>query len=414
MLRKILKFGLPLIIIGIAISIAGYLKASKPVVEPKTLTERVWTVAVIPAKTENVRPRIKLFGEIVSGRTVDLRPQVAGKILRASPNLVEGGVVRAGEVIVDIDPFDYQAALRQRKAELLEAQGRLKELKAELSGAVTLLDKDKSQVALRRKNAERRAKLRGSGAGTAKASDDARLALSETEQRQIERQKEIRSLRAAIEQQQAIMNRLEVMVEVAKRDLGETRIVSPVDGFVSSVETAEGKWLNVGDNVAKLIDGNRLEAKFHISRTRFKRLLEGGGYRLRPAEVIWQGRSGTKPYTAYIDRVGSEVDASTGGVNLYAKIKTKGAETILRPGAFVEVHITDKVFGNVVRLPGAAIYNEDTIYIVEGERLASRKVRIVSRTGNEALATVVGLKSDDRIVTTRLPEASPGLKVRIQ
>ncbi|MEC7203705.1 MAG: HlyD family efflux transporter periplasmic adaptor subunit, partial [Pseudomonadota bacterium] len=260
MLRKILKFGLPLIIIGIAISIAGYLKASKPVVEPKTLTERVWTVAVIPAKTENVRPRIKLFGEIVSGRTVDLRPQVAGKILRASPNLVEGGVVRAGEVIVDIDPFDYQAALRQRKAELLEAQGRLKELKAELSGAVTLLDKDKSQVALRRKDAERRAKLRGSGAGTAKASDDARLALSETEQRQIERQKEIRSLRAAIEQQQAIMNRLEVMVEVAKRDLGETRIVSPVDGFVSSVETAEGKWLNVGDNVAKLIDGNRLEA----------------------------------------------------------------------------------------------------------------------------------------------------------
>ena len=175
--------------------------------------------------------------------------------------------------------------------------------------------------------------------------------MSETEQRQIERQKEIRSLRAAIEQQQAIINRLEVMVEVAERDLGETRIVSPVDGFVSSVETAEGKWLNVGDNVAKLIDGNRLEAKFHISRTRFKRLLEGGGYRLRPAEVIWQGRSGTKPYTAYIDRVGSEVDASTGGVNLFAKIKTEGAETILRPGAFVEVHITDKVFGNVVRYP---------------------------------------------------------------
>ncbi|MBG06916.1 MAG: hypothetical protein CMM59_22905 [Rhodospirillaceae bacterium] len=414
MLRKILKFGLPLIVIGVAMSIAGYLKATKPVVEPKPLTERVWTVAVIPAKMENVRPRIKLFGEIVSGRTVDLRPQVAGKILRASPNLVEGGVVRAGEVIVDIDPFDYQAALRQRKAELLEVQGRLKELKAELSGAVTLLDKDKSQVALRRKDAERRAKLRGSGAGTAKASDDARLALSETEQRQIERQKEIRSLRAAIEQQQAIIDRLEVMVEVAERDLGETRIVSPVDGFVSSVETAEGKWLNVGDNVAKLIDANRLEAKFHISRTRFKRLLEGGGYRLRPAEVIWRGRSETKPYTAYIDRVGSEVDASTGGVNLFAKIETEGAETILRPGAFVEVYITDKVFGNVVRLPGAAIYNEDTIYIVEGERLASRKVRIVSRTGNEALATVVGLKDEDRIVTTRLPEASPGLKVRIQ
>jgi len=414
MLRKLLKFGLPVLVIGFAMSIASYLKATKPTVEPKPLTERVWTVAVIPAKTENVRPRIKLFGEIVSGRTVDLRPQVAGKIIQASPNLVEGGVVRAGELIADIDPFDYQAALRQRTAELTEAGGRLKELKAELSGAITLLDKDKSQVALRRKDAERRAKLRGSGAGTAKASDDARLALSETEQRKIERQKEIRRLRAAIEQQEAAIDRLGVLVEVAKRDLEETRIVSPVDGFISSVETAEGKWLNVGDNVARLIDANRLEAKFHISRTRFKRLLEGGGYRMRRAEIIWRARSGTKPYVSYIDRVGSEVDAATGGVNLFAKIETEGAETILRPGAFVEVYITGKEFEDVVRLPNSAVYREDTIYVVEGERLAARKVKIVSRVGNETLATVDGLKGEDRIVTTRLPEASVGLKVRVQ
>lgn len=414
MRSKILKFILPLFVIGVALLIASYLNMTKPSVDPRPLTERAWTVSVIPAKIENIQPRIKLFGEIVSGRTIDLRPEVSGKIIQASPNLVEGGIVREGEVIAHIDPFDYEAALRQRRSELTEARGRLKELKAKLSGAIALLKKDNAQVALRRKDVERRVKLRGSGAGTVKSSDDARLALNETEQRQIERQKEISSLRAAIEQQVAKIDRLDIQVEIAERDLKDTRLVSPVDGFVFSVETAEGKWLNVGDNVAKLIDADRLETKFHISRTRFKRLLEGGGYKLRPAEVLWRGRSGTKPYTAFIDRVGSEVDASTGGVNLYAKIETGGKETVLRPGAFVEVYISDKQFNGVVRLPSAAIYNGGKIYVVEGERLAERTVKIMSRVANETLVIVFGLKENDQIVITRLPEASVGLKVRIQ
>ena len=110
MRSKILRFVLPLFVIGFAFVIASYLKWTKPSVEPKPLTERAWTVSVIPAKIENIQPRIKLFGEIVSGRTIDLRPEVSGKIIQASPNLVEGGIVSEGEVIAHIDPFDYKSS----------------------------------------------------------------------------------------------------------------------------------------------------------------------------------------------------------------------------------------------------------------------------------------------------------------
>lgn len=181
MIRKFGKLAIPLAILAFAVSIAGYLKATKPAVEPKSISERVWTVEAVPVEIASIRPQIKLFGEIVSGRTVDLRPQVSGKIVHASPNLIEGGIVRGGEVIVHIDPFDYDATLRQRKAELTEAKGRLKELEAERSGAVSLLKEDMAQLALRRKDAARRARLTGSGAGTVKSSDDAQLALSEAE-----------------------------------------------------------------------------------------------------------------------------------------------------------------------------------------------------------------------------------------
>ena len=105
MRSKILRFVLPLFVIGFAFVIASYLKWTKPSVEPKPLTERAWTVSVIPAKIENIQPRIKLFGEIVSGRTIDLRPEVSGKIIQASPNLVEGGIVSEGEVIAPPVPL---------------------------------------------------------------------------------------------------------------------------------------------------------------------------------------------------------------------------------------------------------------------------------------------------------------------
>lgn len=413
MLKLFARIGIPLLVLALSIGIAGYLQATRPSVTPKQPEERIWTVAAVPVEVGNLRPEIKLFGEIVSGRTVELRPQVSGKIVQASANLLEGGIVRSGEVLIHIDPFDYEAEVRQREAELTEARGRLKELEAQLAGARSLLKEDVEQVTLRRRDVERRARLRGSGAGTVKSSDDAQLALSEAEQRRIDRRQEITRLEAVIEQQGATIDRLEVAVARAKRDRAETRVVAPFSGFLQSVETAEGKWVNVGDPIARLIDADRLEAKFHISRTKFRRLVAGGGYQGRPARIVWRGRADAAPYTAYIDRVGGEVDATTGGVNLYARIETGGVETVLRPGAFIEVYISDREFERVVRLPATSVHDDNTVYIVKDDRLEAKAVEIATRVGGDVIVSG-SLADGDRVVTTRFPELAPGLKVKVQ
>ena len=413
MLRKLARFGVPLLILAVSAGVAGYLKVTRSTISPTPPTERVWTVATQVATITNIRPEVRLFGEIVSGRTVDLRAEVAGKIVQATANLVEGGTVRAGEVVAHIDPFDYEAAVRQREAELVEARGRLRELEAQIEGARSLLKGDVEQVALRRRDVERRAQLKGSGAGTAKAADDAQLALSEAEQRRIDRAKEISRLEAVMDQQRAAIDRLEVALLRAKRDLSQSRIIAPFGGFLQSVETVEGKWVNTGDRVARLIDADRLEAKFYVSRGQFRRLMAGGGFEARPARVSWRGRADGRPYTAFIDRVGSEIDPATGGVNLYARIETGGTATVLRPGAFVEVQIADRVYERVVRLPATAVYDDTRIYVVRDGRLEAKSVDIVARVGGDVL--IAGAVAEgDRIVTTRFPEIAPGLKVRMQ
>lgn len=413
MLKRITRIGIPALVLVLSVGIAGYLKETRPSVMPKPPEERVWTVAAVTVQVVSIQPEMKLFGEIVSGRTVELRPQVSGRIVQASANLVEGGVVRADEIIVHIDPFDYEADVRQREAELAEAHGRLKELEAQLAGAKALLAEDVEQVTIRRRDAERRTQLRGSGAGTVKSADDARLALSETEQRRIDRSKEATRLEAVIDQQRAAIDRIDVALARAKRNLSETRVVAPYSGFLHSVETAQGKWVNVGDRLARLVDAGRLEARFHISRTQFRRLMAGGGYQARPARIVWRGRADATPYAAAIDRVGGEVDAATGGVSLYAKIDTGGLETVLRPGAFVEVYIADRMFDRVVRLPATSVHDDGVVYVAKHGRLEAKYVEVVTRVGGDVIVSGA-LADGDRVVTTRLPELAPGLKVRVQ
>ena len=85
------KIVLPLIILIGAVSFAGYLRATKPPVVRKPVQERVWVVAVSPISFKTVQPDLKLYGEVVAGRKVELRPLVSGRVIKVGTNFVTGG-----------------------------------------------------------------------------------------------------------------------------------------------------------------------------------------------------------------------------------------------------------------------------------------------------------------------------------
>ncbi len=126
MVKPILKFTLPLIIIALSIVGAGYLRATKPALTPKAPVEKVWPVSAIEAAPSDIQPELRVFGEIVAGREVEMRPLVAGRVVEAGPDFVEGGVLRRGDLLVAIDPFDYNAKVTDRTAALAEARAKQK------------------------------------------------------------------------------------------------------------------------------------------------------------------------------------------------------------------------------------------------------------------------------------------------
>jgi RND family efflux transporter MFP subunit len=211
-------------------------------------------------------------------------------------------------------------------------------------------------------------------------------------------------------QQEATIARLEVAVRRAQRDLEETRLVAPFDGFVLNVEAEVGKRIGTGDRVANLIDAGRLEVRFHVSNATFARLRANEGYVGRVARVHWQGDETGPPFEAVLEREGSEIETASGGVNLFARLRNLGPETAIRPGAFVRIEVPGQTYRGVVRLPETSIYEGSTVYVVEEGRLSARKTEVLARYGTDILVRG-GIKNGESLLVTRLSEVGTGVRV---
>jgi len=411
-LSRLFKVVLPVAFVAAGIVVAGYLVATKPEAPARERAERTWRVETVPVAFEDVQPDLCVFGQIVAGRVAELRPLVAGPVAEVGENFVDGGRVQAGDLLVAIDPFDYERDLAERKASRAEAIARLDELQARRRAEQGLLEEDRVQRELSQRDYERRERLVG-GAVSEKALDDARLALSQAEARVLVREQSIGALAAQIEQQKSVVARLDAAVARAERNLADTRLLAPFDGYLADTAAAVGQRLATGDRIGRLIDASRLEARVYLSDSEFGRVLAADGTARGPATVLWRTGGRTLEFPAAIDRMEGEIDAATGGVHLYLQFKNLDLSAPLRAGAFVEAVLKDRLYEDVAVLPEAALFDGDTVYAVVDGRLAPRQVEVVGRAEDRVFVRGE-IAPDESIVTTRLAEIGPGLRVAAQ
>ena len=314
------------VVIGVAVGIFGYLKATKPSLPAKPPQEKVWIVATQKAEAKDERPVFRQYGEVVAGREADLRPLVGGRIDRVGVNFKDGAAVRQGELLVAIDPFDYEAAAQERDAELTEAKASLAELKADLEGEKGLLPVSEDQARLAANSQKRRKKLLGSGAGTQAAYDDSVSAYNERQQQLLTRRQAITRLEAKIVQTEARIERLKVALTKAERELEETQLTAPFDGFLTETQGATGKQVGTSDRIARLTDASRLEVRFFMSAAQFARLLEGGNFTGRKVTVNWRAGAKTFRFSGALDRSEGRIDPASGGVLLFAALRSQALD----------------------------------------------------------------------------------------
>ena len=405
-----------------AIVFYQYMISTRPATPARPSLERARPVESVVVSPATIRPNLQLFGQIVAGRSVDLRVLVAGEVREISPRLNEGGRVEAGEVLVSVDKFDYEGARVRAGVELAEAEARIAETRARLRLERDAKARADEQLQVAKREFERLSALEQRGVTTPVAVDASRSRLAAAQAVFESRSNQIPVLEAQLARETATMDRLQWNVSKAERDVENTRLLAPFSGILSNVAAEVGRLLNVSDRVATLTDLNRLEVRFTLTDAQFARLAQKPdlpqnnqtGLLGRPIELAWGPEEAALNATGRIDRVSPAITAATGGVDVIATIDPSGGLLTLRPGAFVRVITPDIGYDAVIRVPQSAIHPGDRVYVIGADnRLQPRAIEVAGYDREDVLVRGT-FGAEERVLATRLPNAAPGMLVQLR
>jgi len=397
--------------IGAGLGLFQYMLATRPPVTQAVTPERPRIIDSRMVTPGDVSPVLTLYGQITSGRSVDLRMLVAGEVRAIAPGMSEGGRVRAGEMLVEVDRFEFEGALVRARADLAEAEARLAETDARLKAERDGIARAREQLMISEREVARLTLLATREAASEAQLDQSRLRVSAARGTLETRENQIGILDAQRRREDAVLSRLRFAVAKAERDLENTRLVAPFDAIISNAAADRGRLLAVSDRVASLSDPSRVEVRFTLNDAQYGRLAAAGMIEGRPVTVRWRAGEMVSEKPAIIARVAPTVAANTGGFDVFAVISNPERAAQLRPGAFVEVTAADRVVTAAVSLPASAIHAGDFVFVVgQNNRLQSVKITRVGFDG-EAVVVRGDLKSGDVVMTSRLAEAAPGLLV---
>ena len=418
-------------IVGASLAVAWLIK-TKPSAPQSARSEPIYAVRSLRAEAKTHQPMISVFGEVTARRSVELRALVAGPVVEASDNLIVGGRVAARELLVRIDPFSYEGAVDEARANLEEAKASLAEAQAQRDAWEQDFLRLKEQVAIAERDLKRAESLAGANNVAERTVDERRLVLVQRRQA-VEAAETNRLVQdARVTRQQATVDRLEWRLRQAERDLRDTQLRAPFEAVVRSENVGVGKRLGANDLVAQLYEAEALDLRFTLADSQFGRL-NGGGEALigRRAEVSWAVGDAPNKAGATVDRIGPDVSPLTGGVQVLARLEPKAAALGLRPGAFVTVSLPDQGFAQSYRLPEEALYNDAYVFVLKAEdceisspksgvdkatetktaRLLRVQVQPLAWDASDVL--VRGELAGEEVLASRLAEAGDGVKVRV-
>ena len=375
--------------------------------------ERVFAVNVVTIEPGVHSPVLTAFGEVVSRRSLQMRVNFREKVVWIHPNMVEGGRVSQGAVLVRFDQTSAQENLALAQASLFEAQAELQDAENLRELAYDELAAARDQAALRERASERQRDLIARGVGTEAAREEADLAASAARQSVLTRRQAVQTAEARIVQATSQVNRAQIALEKAERDLNERTLYAPYDGVLSDVSIIVGREVSESEVIAELIDPDALEVAFRVSTADYQRFMDqAGGISDLRVTVALDVLGADFTVEGRITRQSLDVGEGQTGRRLFASLSDGEATRALRAGDFVRVTIEERPLAGVALLPASALGPSGTVLVLgQEDRLEEEPVNLVHRPGNEVLVRARELAGRN-VVAERSPFLGSGIKVR--
>ena len=385
MVQTIVRWLLVFVIIVSGAGAAWWLISSRkapPQVERKVQAP---LVKVQDIRRQDVTMLVKGYGTVQAKNMVKLVPQVSGKVIGVAEHLVSGDFVQANEILLTIDPRDYELAVRRHEASVARAR--------------TALDRELAEAEVAQ--AEWREispdKLPPSGL--------------------VFRQPQIR-------QAEAELAATEAELATAQLYLERTKVSLPFNGRVVSEEVAVGQYVVAGQPVAMVYGTEVMEVPVPLEDSElqwFSAPLKAanpgsdGADELASAEVVAEFGGQERRWQGKVVRTEGQVDPGSRMVSVIVEVERpfEGAdgECPLVPGMFVETTIQGRTLEKAMQIPRYAIHNMNEVWAVEEGRLRIRPVQI-ARADEQWVYVVGGLGDQVTIVMSPMDAVTDGMEVR--
>jgi multidrug efflux pump subunit AcrA (membrane-fusion protein) len=404
------------LVLGVSALAAVLLLALKPEAERSVPPETGRLVETIVVRPEAVPLVIEAFGTVRPREALNLAAEVKGQIVRLHPQFTEGGFIRAGELLVEIDPRSFRLEAERRRIQVEQSRAELGRLEQEVANLKALKTIAQSDLALAQEDFARSRSL-------AAKQVLAQSAAEKAEQKYL----------AALERLQGIENQLaltgpmrrqlvaqqemaRVMHQQAELDLEKTRIVSPYDGYLLEKAVETGQSVSVGQLLGRIYRAGELEVDVHVPVKDLAWLPEDP--EAIAAEVVFDHAGSGLAFPGRVSRTKARMEENTRTLPLVVAIapdpeRSPTGLAGLRPGMFVNVRLQGRTAPAAFRLPRHAVYAGDLVYTVREERLRATPVRVL-RAYREHLVVDQGLEPGERVVVTPLTGAADGMKVRVR
>lgn len=372
------RFVLPVGIVVGGFGLAAVIIATGPSIEPLPPPSNAPLVRTWQADSQPVQMTTVTHGTVLPRTESDLVPEVSGRVVEISPSLVSGGFFTEGDLLLAIDPLDYEVALEQARAAIASARSELD-------------------------NAQR--------------SHERQLDLAK---RQSTSQAQIDDAANRLQFAQASLREAEARLSKAERDLKRTRILAPFDGRVRSERVDIGQFVNRGTAIASLYATDVAEVRLPVNDEELAFLdlpLAGAAIGTLP-KVILRAEFGGSQHTweGQIVRTEGELDPQTRMINVIAQVdapyQVEGDRPPLAVGLFVEAEIIGRELDEVFVLPRSAIQLGNQVYVINSDnRIEFRDVDI-TRTVEEDVYVTGGIRKGETISISTISNAVEGMSVR--
>ena len=383
-MKLLIKIILPLLFIAAGAAGWSYFKSKKPEIKRKPPQQQIIAVKTIVMEPGNYPTWIHAMGTVMPEKQIILQSRIAGEVISVSKKLVQGSVMKKGEMLLKLDDSDY---------------------KIEIQKARSALDKALASLAL-----EKGSQL---------------IALEELKLINMASSSEVKATDLALRKPQLVQANAEVARTMADFDkamlnLSRTKIYLPFNALILEKHVDIGSLVTAQGMLATIVDVDTYKIEALVPQDRLAALLDMN--QIFNTDAIINSNYSNQTWQGKVVRTTGKVNSKSrmAGVIILVldplSLKNEKNRQQLLLDDHVKIKIRGPVLENVFSLPRSVVRDENRVWVYNSGKLEIKKIeplwkdqRVVYVKGG----INSGLNSGDRVIVSDLPVAVKGVALQL-